>query len=108
MVKRTIGGLGHPFKCKYRAYRKLSGDFSGNVVYTGFMRAYSSSGDEILTGMSIPPSGNKNEFDIMTCRDTHTGEVQYFKLRPELILARMRSNHCAGYIPSGSIGDCGW
>lgn len=31
-------------------------------------------------------AGNPDEFDVMTCRDSLTGEVQYFKLHPEVLL----------------------
>eukprot|EP00802_Teleaulax_amphioxeia_P012320 Tamp_12362.p1 GENE.Tamp_12362~~Tamp_12362.p1 ORF type:complete len:529 (-),score=81.10 Tamp_12362:205-1791(-) len=95
------------FQCTYRGYRELHGDFTGNTIVTGFKRIWKAK-RRILTGMSIPPTGNPNEFDIMTCRDLDTGEVQYFKLRPERILARMRERYCLGDIPSGSIGGCAW
>lgn len=109
-VTRMWGGEVHAFTCTYRGYRKLTGDFQGNVVMTGFKRVFHSEGEppKILTGMDIPPSGNPKEFDIMTCRDGFSGEVQYFKLHPELVLARMRERYCAGNIPSGHIGACAW
>jgi len=95
------------FKCTYRGYRELTGDHAGNTVVTGFKRIWTAK-RRILTGMSIPPTGNPNEFDIMTCRDLDNGEVQYFKLRPERVMARMEERYCEGDIPSGSIGGCGW
>jgi hypothetical protein len=95
------------FKCTYRGYRELTADHAGNTVVTGFKRVWTGK-RRILTGMSIPPTGNPKEFDIMTCRDLDNGEVQYFKLRPELLMARMRERYCEGDIPSGSIGGCAW
>jgi len=67
-----------PIGCKIRGYRKLSGDFQGNVVSTGFLQAFSSAEGEIQTGPISP--GVANEYDILTCRDQETGEVQHFRL----------------------------
>mmetsp|Transcript_14960 Transcript_14960/g.34437 ORF Transcript_14960/g.34437 Transcript_14960/m.34437 type:complete len:389 (-) Transcript_14960:61-1227(-) len=107
-VTRPWSGMAGPFRCTYRGYRHLKQDFSGTAVATGFKRVFLSQGGRILTGMAISPSGNPDEFDVMTCRDSLTGEVQYFKLHPELVLSRMREMYCNGDIPSGSIGGCGF
>uniref|UniRef100_A0A7S4KJ31 Uncharacterized protein n=1 Tax=Guillardia theta TaxID=55529 RepID=A0A7S4KJ31_GUITH len=107
-VTRPWSGMAGPFRCTYRGYRHLKQDFSGTAVATGFKRVFLSQGGRILTGMTISPSGNPDEFDVMTCRDSLTGEVQYFKLHPELVLSRMREMYCNGDIPSGSIGGCGF
>ena len=57
-------------------YRELGAPW-GNTIVTGFKRVWIAK-RRILTGMSIPPTGNPNEFDIMTCRDLDTGEVFFF------------------------------
>jgi len=55
-----------PIGCKIRGYRKLSGDFQGNVISTGFSQSWQSLG-QIQTGPISP--GVTNEYDIITCRD---------------------------------------
>lgn len=90
-----------PFKCTYRGYRHLSGDYEGNTIYTGYKLAWHSHGGTISTGDRIGMSGNPDEFDVMTCRDLATGEVQYFRLQPEMVLANMKERYCAGYKPIG-------
>jgi len=66
-----------PIGCKIRGYRKLSGDFQGNVISTGFSDSWQSLG-EIQTGPISP--GVTNEYDIITCRDQKNGETQHFRL----------------------------
>jgi hypothetical protein len=100
LVERAQSG-DTPFKCTYRGYRHLDGDFKGNTVYTGYKLAWHSHGGRISTGDQIGMSGNPNEFDVMTCRDLGTGEVQYFRLQPEKVLANMKERYCAGYKPVG-------
>lgn len=39
-VALAIWGPNHPFKCTMRGYRKLSDDFQGNSVYTGFQQKW--------------------------------------------------------------------
>jgi hypothetical protein len=109
-IERCWGSVATPFRCTYRGYRRLQGDFAGTTILTGFKRVFTAPRGErrITTGLSIPPSGARDEFDIMTCRDLDSGEVQYFKLTPRVVLTRMRRAACAGATPAGSIGDCVW
>jgi len=74
-VTRMPSGPVGPFVCDYRGYRKLTGDFAGNVVQTGFHKEYRSVSGRILTGMEVSPSGDPTVFDVATCRDQYTGEV---------------------------------
>jgi hypothetical protein len=109
-VSRTWGCNPNPqegFRCTYRAYRHLSADFTGNTVVTGFKRVWYAK-RILTTGMAVSPTGDPKVFDVMTCRDLDSGEVQYFKLHPEIILSRMRERYCQGDIPDGSIGACAW
>lgn len=34
------GKLNHNIRCTLRGYRNLSGDFTGNTIYTGFKKIY--------------------------------------------------------------------
>ena len=70
------GPAGSPFSCTLRGYRKLSGDFAGNSVATGFAETYD--GEGVATTGPISP-GVANEYDILTCRDLADGEVQHFR-----------------------------
>jgi hypothetical protein len=56
-----------PIKCTIRGYRKLSGDFQGNAISTGYLQSFTSPTGEINTGPISP--GVTNEYDILTCRD---------------------------------------
>lgn len=85
-----------PFRCTYRGYRHLQGDFAGKTIYTGYKLVWHSVGGKISSN-DIGMSSNPDEFDVMTCRDLETGEVQYFRLRPEQMLANMKERYCAGY-----------
>ena len=62
---QIYGPVKTPISCEIRGYRKLSGDFQGNVITTGFVDKFSGEGS---TEASISP-GVANEFDILTCRD---------------------------------------
>ena len=76
---RAYGKMNHPIKCTLKSYRKLSGMFMGQTVYTGYKKSWSGK-TTISTGI-IPPGGS-NTFDIITCRDMQTGEVQHFRTYP--------------------------
>jgi len=76
---RAYGKMNHPIKCTLKSYRKLGGMFMGQTVYTGYKKAWSGK-TSISTGI-IPP-GSSNTFDIITCRDMQTGEVQHFRTYP--------------------------
>jgi len=76
---RAYGKMNHPIKCTLKSYRKLGGMFMGQTVYTGYKKAWSGK-TTISTGV-IPPGGS-NTFDIITCRDMQTGEVQHFRTYP--------------------------
>uniref|UniRef100_A0A7S1DH51 Uncharacterized protein n=1 Tax=Hemiselmis andersenii TaxID=464988 RepID=A0A7S1DH51_HEMAN len=75
---RVYGKLNHNIRCTLRGYRNLSGDFTGNTIYTGFKKIYNGK-SQVQTGHV--PRGIVGEFDIMTCRDLGNGEVQYFRIR---------------------------
>ena len=75
---RVYGKLNHNIRCTLRGYRNLSGDFTGNTIYTGFKKIYV--GKSQVQTQHIP-RGIVGEFDIMTCRDLGNGEVQYFRIR---------------------------
>ena len=80
-----------PIGCKIRGYRKLSGDFQGNVISTGFLQKWSSAAGEIQTGPISP--GVANEYDILTCRDQEVTSLSClhalpFPLPPSLSHAR--------------------
>jgi hypothetical protein len=75
-VSLAVYGPASPFQCTLRGYRKLSADFGGNSVYTGFERTFS--GTRMLA-TGFLPGGVQGEYDILACRDETTGEVQYFK-----------------------------
>ena len=76
---RAYGKMNHPIKCTLKSYRKLSGMFKGQTVYTGYKKSWSGK-TTISTGI-IPPGGSST-FDIFTCRDMQTGEVQHFRTYP--------------------------
>jgi len=76
---RAYGKMNHPIKCTLKSYRKLSGMFMGQTVYTGYKKSWSGK-TTISTGV-IPPGGSST-FDIITCRDMQTGEVQHFRTYP--------------------------
>lgn len=76
---RAYGKMNHPIKCTLKSYRKLGGMFMGQTVYTGYKKSWSGK-TTISTGI-IPP-GSSNTFDLLTCRDMQTGEVQHFKTNP--------------------------
>mmetsp|Transcript_36930 Transcript_36930/g.75704 ORF Transcript_36930/g.75704 Transcript_36930/m.75704 type:complete len:436 (+) Transcript_36930:75-1382(+) len=77
---RVYGKINHPIKCTLRGYRKLQDEFQGNTVFTGYKQEWDAK-TSISTGV-IPP-GPPDNFDIMTCRDKATGEVQHFKSFPD-------------------------
>eukprot|EP00960_Hanusia_phi_P041082 754824-Hanusia_phi.AAC.2 len=62
---RVYGKLNHNMRCTLRGYRNLSGDFTGNTIYTGFKKIYTGK-SQVQTGHV--PRGIVGEFDIMTCR----------------------------------------
>jgi hypothetical protein len=62
---QIYGPVKTPISCEIRGYRKLSGDFQGNVITTGFVDKFSGEGS---AEASISP-GVANEFDVLTCRD---------------------------------------
>jgi hypothetical protein len=76
---RAYGKMNHPIKCTLKGYRKLGGMFMGQTVYTGYKKSWSGK-TTISTGI-IPP-GSSNTFDLVTCRDMQTGEVQHFRTNP--------------------------
>jgi hypothetical protein len=76
-VALAIWGPGWPYKCTIKGYRKLSDDFRGNIVYTGYTRTWESGGPagrRIDTGFISP--GVKGEYDIVDCRDKETVRVK--------------------------------
>ena len=75
-VSLSIWGPATPFKCTIRGYRKLSGDFQGNTVATGYKQVFQGS-RKIVTGLISP--GVIGEYDILSCRSS-PGEVQYFRI----------------------------
>jgi hypothetical protein len=75
-VSLAIWGPNVPFKCTIRGYRKLSGDFDGNTVATGYKKVFQGL-RKITTGLLSP--GVMGEYDIMSCRSS-PGEVQYFRI----------------------------
>jgi hypothetical protein len=75
-VSLSIWGPATPFKCTIRGYRKLSGDFQGNTVATGYKQVFKGS-QQIVTGLISP--GVIGEYDILSCRSS-PGEVQYFRI----------------------------
>jgi hypothetical protein len=75
-VSLAIWGPNSPFKCTIRGYRKLTGDFDGNKVATGYKKVFQGV-RKITTGLLSP--GVMGEYDIMTCRSS-PGEVQYFRI----------------------------
>uniref|UniRef100_A0A7S0LXE0 Uncharacterized protein n=1 Tax=Cryptomonas curvata TaxID=233186 RepID=A0A7S0LXE0_9CRYP len=75
-VSLAIWGPNTPFKCTIRGYRKLSGDFDGNTVATGYKKVFQGV-RKITTGLLSP--GVMGEYDIMSCRSS-PGEVQYFRI----------------------------
>lgn len=77
---RVYGKMNHPIHCVLRGYRKLQDEFKGNTVYTGYKQEWTAK-TSISTGI-IPP-GPPDNFDIMTCHDTLTGEVQHFRTFPD-------------------------
>eukprot|EP00287_Rhodomonas_sp_CCMP768_P006196 CAMPEP_0196722520 /NCGR_PEP_ID=MMETSP1091-20130531/4878_1 /TAXON_ID=302021 /ORGANISM="Rhodomonas sp., Strain CCMP768" /LENGTH=354 /DNA_ID=CAMNT_0042064251 /DNA_START=259 /DNA_END=1323 /DNA_ORIENTATION=+ len=77
---RVYGKVNHPIHCTLRGYSKLQDEFRGNTVYTGYKQEWDAK-SSISTGV-IPP-GPPDNFDIMTCRDKITGEVQHFKSFPD-------------------------
>jgi len=76
-VAMSVWGPPSEFKCTIRGYRKLSNDFQGNSVYTGFKKSWV--GERKLSTGYISP-GVTNEYDIMDCRSEVTGETQYFRI----------------------------
>mmetsp|Transcript_123033 Transcript_123033/g.184034 ORF Transcript_123033/g.184034 Transcript_123033/m.184034 type:complete len:229 (-) Transcript_123033:75-761(-) len=75
---RIYGRINHHLKCTLRGYRRLLGEFNHEVIYTGFKRVW------VGQSQIHPPHlqrGQDNEFDVITCRDLDTGEVQYFKVK---------------------------
>jgi hypothetical protein len=75
-VSLAIWGPNTPFKCTIRGYRKLSGDFDGNTVATGYKQVFQGV-RKITTGLISP--GVMGEYDILSCRSS-PGEVQYFRI----------------------------
>ena len=75
-VSLAIWGPPTPFKCTIRGYRKLSGDFEGNTVATGYKQVFAGTG-KITTGLISP--GVIGEYDVLSCRSS-AGEVQYFRI----------------------------
>ncbi len=75
-VSLAIWGPSSPFKCTLRGYRKLSGDFEGNTVATGYKQVFEGA-RKITTGLISP--GVIGEYDILSCRSS-PGEVQYFRV----------------------------
>jgi hypothetical protein len=67
-----------PIRCKIRGFRKLSGDFQGNAIATGFEKSWGSGEGLIQTGPISP--GVTNEYDILTCQDEVSGSEENFRL----------------------------
>ena len=82
--------LDHPIKCTLKGYRRLGGAFHGQLVYTGYKKVWTGQ-KQILTG-SIPP-GSSGEFDVITCEDIETGEVQHFRTSPALAASTVSSGN---------------
>jgi len=76
-IAMAIWGPPSEFKCTVRGYRKLSDDFQGNTVFTGFKKSFVGE-RKINTGYI--PAGVTNEYDLMDCRSEVTGETQYFRV----------------------------
>ena len=79
IMLRVWGKMNHHLKCELKAYRKLEKEFVGNTIYTGYHKQWHGR-TTLVTGI-IPP-GASSEFDILTCRDLNTGEVQHFRTLP--------------------------
>ena len=78
---RVYGKMNHPIKCTLKSYRKLGGMFRGQTVYTGYKKIWTGK-SSITTGIIPPASSGRRTFDVMTCRDMQTGEVQHFRTIP--------------------------
>ena len=79
IMLRVYGRINHPLKCTLKGYRKLGGMFMGQTVYTGYKKVWT--GKTTFSTGIIPP-GSSDSFDLITCRDMHTGEVQHFRTFP--------------------------
>uniref|UniRef100_A0A7S0NEA4 Uncharacterized protein n=1 Tax=Hanusia phi TaxID=3032 RepID=A0A7S0NEA4_9CRYP len=79
IMLRVWGKMNHHLRCELKAYRKLEREFVGNTIYTGYHKEWKGR-TTLVTGI-IPP-GTSSEFDILTCRDLDTGEVQHFRTYP--------------------------
>ena len=70
--------VNHHLVCTLRGYRRLDTRFDGQpVIGTGFKMVYD--GHSQLQSGPLP-SGNPGEFDVVTCQDLDSGELQQFKL----------------------------
>lgn len=76
---RVYGLPNHHLKCTLRGYRTERGQFRGATVYTGFKKTWTGK-SSFNTGYI--PDGGVGEFDLITCRDKDTGEVQHFRTVP--------------------------
>jgi hypothetical protein len=70
--------VNHHIVCTLRGYRRLDARFDGQpVIGTGFKMVYD--GHSQLQSGPLP-AGNPGEFDVITCQDLDSGELQQFKL----------------------------
>ena len=70
--------VNHHLVCTLRGYRRLDDRFDGQpVIGTGFKMVYD--GHSQLQSGPLP-AGNPGEFDVITCQDLDSGELQQFKL----------------------------
>ena len=70
--------VNHHLVCTLRGYRRLDARFDGQpVIGTGFKMVYD--GHSQLQSGPLP-AGNPGEFDVITCQDLDSGELQQFKL----------------------------
>ena len=76
IIYRIYGKMNHPISCTLKGYRKLDGNFAGNTVYTGYHVTWR--GKSSVTSGYVP-SGGYGEFDLISCEDERTGEVQHFR-----------------------------
>ena len=70
--------VNHHIVCTLRGYRRLDARFDGQpIIGTGFKMVYD--GHSQLQSGPLP-AGNPGEFDVITCQDLDSGELQQFKL----------------------------
>jgi hypothetical protein len=81
LLLRVYGKINHDIVCTLRGYRRINSDgqeLSKETVFTGYKREWEGK-TTIMSGV-IPPS--QDNFDLVTCRDKDTGEVQHFRMNP--------------------------